>query len=71
MAEESKYGLTAANTKAIGKTTKQISEENSITPMGTYMKGNGLMIKPTDMEFILMLMAPNMKENGRKISRMD
>jgi len=54
MEEEFKFGLMEVNTKATGKMIKLTLEENFIMQMEIFMKENGLMIKPMDMESILM-----------------
>lgn len=70
MAEESKLGQMALNTRAIGKMIKLISEESFIMLMEIFTKENGLMIKHMAMVFIDIQMVLFLKDFGKMISKM-
>jgi len=51
-----------------GKTTKPMVKVDLSMPMEMFMMDNGLMIKLMDLEFIAILMEPNMKVTGKRTS---
>ena len=50
--------------KGNGKIIRQVVRENLITLMGMYTRGNGLIIKLTDLVLIFILMVHNIKACG-------
>ncbi len=64
---EFKLGPMEQNTKVNGKITKHPVKEYSIMLVVINMMAIGNRIKLLDMEFILMLMVQNIKDNGLKI----
>ena len=54
--------------KVGGKTTKPMEKVDLSMLMEMFMMDNGLMIKLTDLEFIAILMEPNMKGTGKRTS---
>ena len=65
MAKVRKFGLTAPGMKVLGSAMWLRASVNSCTPMETFTKANGPMIKPTEREDIFTLMVPNMMANGK------
>ena len=71
MVVESKFGQMVQGTMDSGETEWQMDMVDSFMPKVMCMKVNGLKIKPTDMEFTLILMEVDMKDNGSKINSTD
>jgi hypothetical protein len=61
---EFKFGLTALNIWAIGRTIWLTDRVYSIMRMAIFMRVIGLKIKPMALEFISTLMEPGMKATG-------
>ncbi len=68
MVVESKFGQMVQGTMDSGETEWQMDMVDSFMPKVMCMKVNGLKTKPTDMEFTLILMEVDMKDNGSKIN---
>jgi hypothetical protein len=68
MVEDIKSGVMAAFTKVIGNATKLMVVEDSFMLMETFMTDIGRMIKPMDMDNILIPMVLNTKATGSTIS---
>ena len=69
--EVGKSGLMGLCTKAIGPTEWRTGMGGSFILMEIFMKDNGRMIRPMDLEFILTWKGPNTLDNGSKINKMD
>lgn len=66
-----KFGQTAANTLANGKTIKLTAKEFCITQMATSMRASGSTIRLMAMAHTRTPMEPNTLDNGKMISKMD
>jgi DNA replication protein DnaD len=71
MDTEFRHGLMVQCIKASGSIINPQVKANSCILMEMFMKDNGQMIKPMDMEFISTLMEPNTLGNGRMTCNMD
>ena len=63
-------GQIRQDTKDFDKMIKRMEKGHFITSMEMSLKGIGLRIKRVGMEFIRILMAQSMRENGRMICKM-
>ena len=70
MAKVNKGGLMALSTKVSGASGKQMGKASCTMPTVTFMKENGLRIKPMVEAFILMQMAQNMSAIGKTTNSM-
>lgn len=66
-----KFGQMVQGTMDSGETGWRMDMEDSFMPKVMCMRGNGLKIRLMGMEFTLILMAVDMKDNGSKINSMD
>ena len=65
-----KFGQTVQGTMDSGEMGWRMDMEDSFMPKGMCMRVNGLKIRLMGMEFTLILMAVDMKDNGSKINSM-
>lgn len=71
MVVEYKFGLMDQGTTDSGEMEWLMDMADLFMQKVMCMKVNGQKIKPMDMEFILILMEADMKDNGSKISNTD
>lgn len=71
MAQAFRYGLMELSTKENGNSIKLTVKGNSGMQMVMFMKVTGKMIRPMDTECTFTLTEPDMKDNGKMISKTD
>ena len=70
MVQALQFGLITPNMKASGERTRPMDAAREQVPTVTFTMASGRMIKPVATVFTSMLMAPNMRDTGRTISKM-
>ena len=71
MDTEFRHGLMVQCIKASGRIINRLVKANSCILTEMFMKDNGQMIKPMDMESTNTQMEPNTQDNGRMTCNMD